>query len=147
MEPAREVSEDSTDSRTRMLHAIPALPVRDMERSVEFYRDKLGLTLDHVESGFAIFRRDEVQIHLWLASDEGWRTRPGSSPVVSGAESFIAGTASCQVQVEDVDGLYHRLHPLGIVHPNGQLTDEPWGTRDFGVTDPDNNLITFFERK
>lgn len=147
MGPAREVSEDTRDSRMRMLHAMPVLPVRILERSVEFYRDKLGLTLSYREDGFAIFRCDAVQIHLWVADDEGWRTRGGSSPVVSGAESFIAGTASCQVQVEDVDGLYRRLHPLGIVHPNGQLSDEPWGTRDFGVTDPDNNLITFFERK
>lgn len=147
MGSTREVSEDARDSGMRMLHAIPALPVKDMERSVEFYRDELGLTLGHREGGFAIFRRDAVQIHLWAATDEGWRTRGGSSPVVSGAESFIAGTASCQVEVEDVDGLYRSLHPLGIVHPNGQLSDEPWGTRDFGVTDPDNNLITFFKRK
>ncbi len=130
----------------RMLQAIPALPVNDMERSVEFYQGKLGLTLGHKESGFAIFRRDAVRIHLWAATDEGWRTRGGPEPVCSGAESFIAGTASFQVEVEDVDGLYRSLHPLGIVHPNGKLEDMPWGTRDFGVTDPDNNLITFFER-
>lgn len=147
MGPTHEASEDARDLGVRMLHAIPALPVKDLERSVEFYRDKLGLTLGHREYGFAIFRGDAVQIHLWVAADERWRTRGGSSPVVSGAESFIAGTASCQVQVEDVDGLYRSLHPLGIVHPNGQLSDEPWGTRDFGVTDLDNNLITFFERK
>lgn len=129
----------------RMLQAIPSFPVNDMERSVEFYRGKLGLTLGHRESGFAIFRRDAIEIHLWAATDERWRMRGGSEPVVSGAESFIAGTASFQVEVEDVDGLYRSLHPLGVVHPNGEISDEPWGTRDFGVTDPDNNLITFFE--
>jgi catechol 2,3-dioxygenase-like lactoylglutathione lyase family enzyme len=39
-----------------MLEAIPALPVRDMSRSVEFYREKLGFELVHREGGFAIFR-------------------------------------------------------------------------------------------
>ncbi len=129
----------------RMLHAIPALPVKDMGRSVAFYRDKLGFTLIHREDGFAIFHRDAVDIHLWAATDESWRTRGVASPVVSGAESFIAGTASCRVSVEGVNELHGVLHPLGILHPKGQITDTPWGTREFGVLDPDNNLITFYE--
>ena len=129
----------------KLLRSIPALPVRDMARSVEFYRDKLGFTLMHQESEFAIFRRDAVEIHLWAASDETWRTRPGPNPVVSGAESFIAGTASCRVEVEGVDELHQVLQPLGILHGNAPLRDQPWGSREFGVVDPDNNLITFFQ--
>ena len=66
--------------------------------------------------------------------------------VRSGAESFIAGTASCRVQVIGVDELHGELQPLNITHPNAQLADKPWGTREFGILDPDNNLITFFER-
>ena len=78
----------------RMLHAIPALPVSDIERSTVFYRDTLGFTLVHQEAGFAIVERDGVQIHLWAATEESWRTRSrDAAPVVSGAESFIAGTA------------------------------------------------------
>jgi catechol 2,3-dioxygenase-like lactoylglutathione lyase family enzyme len=131
----------------KMLHAIPALPVRDMERSVEFYRDKLGFTSVHKENGFAILSRDAVEIHLWAATDEDWRRRDNSRPVVSGAESFIAGTASCRVEVEGVDELHEKLRPLGILHPNAPLRDEWYGDREFGVLDPDHNLVTFFERK
>jgi uncharacterized glyoxalase superfamily protein PhnB len=65
--------------------------------------------------------------------------------VVSGAESFIAGTASCRVQLEDVDALHRVLHPRGVMHPNAQLDDKQWGTREFAVRDLDNNLITFYE--
>ena len=129
-----------------MLSAIPALPVRRTAQSVAFYREKLGFTVRHEESGFAILQRDAVEIHLWEAGDEGWHERGGESPVVSGAESFIAGTASCRVQVVGVDDLHGELEPRGILHPNGQLGDQPWGTREFAVLDPDNNLITFFER-
>jgi catechol 2,3-dioxygenase-like lactoylglutathione lyase family enzyme len=131
----------------KMLRTIPALPVRDMERSVEFYRAKLGFTLIHREEGFAIFRRDAAAIHLWAASDEAWRTRDGTAPVVSGAESFIAGTASCRVEVEGVDDLYRELRPLGILEADAQPCDQWWGSREFHVKDPDNNLVTFFENK
>lgn len=132
----------------RMLQAIPALPVRDMARSVEFYRDALGFAVLHRDTGFAILRRDAVDLHLWAASDEGWRARGGGAvPVVSGAESFIAGTASCRVAVRGVDELHHVLSPQGILHPNAPLRDRWYGTREFGVLDPDRNLVAFFERR
>ncbi|AJY75780.1 bleomycin resistance protein [Paenibacillus beijingensis] len=130
----------------KMLQAIPALPVRNVALSADFYRDNLGFTIVHQEDGFAVLLRNDVRIHLWAASDESWRARTASSPVVSGAESFIAGTASCQIGVEGVDELYHEIEPMGILHPRAKLSDRPWGVRDFGVLDPDNNLITFFER-
>lgn len=131
----------------RLLQAIPALPATDIARSAAFYRDQLGFTLDVLEDGFAILRRDGVEIHLWAASDESWRTRSGGSPVESGAESFLAGTASCRVGILGVDELYKDLEPRGIMHPNGHVQDTEWGTREFGVLDLEGNLITFFERE
>ena len=130
----------------KMLRAIPALPVSNIDRSVAWYRDVLAFTLAHHEGGFAILKRDDVELHLWAATDQRWRERPGeSSPVLSGAESFIAGTASCRVGVDDVDELYAELNQQ-IVHPNAKLHDESWA-REFGVLDPDRNLITFFQRR
>jgi catechol 2,3-dioxygenase-like lactoylglutathione lyase family enzyme len=87
----------------QMRAAIPALPVRNVELSIPFYRDVLGLTMRHQDGGFAIFHQDTVEIHLWQADDESWRTRTNSEPVCSGAESFIAGTASCRVAMSGVD--------------------------------------------
>lgn len=130
----------------RMLQSVPALPVRNIKQSINFYCDKLGFSLVHHEGGFAVLLCDEIRIHLWEASDESWRSRGNSSPVCSGAESFIAGTASCRIEVEGIDELYRRIQPLDILHPNAQLSDQWWGERDFGVTDPDNNLIGFFEK-
>lgn len=131
---------------TKLLQAIPALPVRDQEQGSAFYRDQLGFSVAFRDEGFTKLVRDEVEIHLWVANDERWQNRDGACPVVSGAESFIAGTHSCRIGVEAVDDLHRVLQPLGILHPNGQLEDMPWGTREFGVLDPDGNLITFFER-
>ena len=130
----------------KLLEARPALPVRDIERSTSFYRDRLGFTVRHQEAEFAIACRDAVEIHLWLANDDGWRERKGETPVVSGAESFIAGTASCRVRVTGVEALYEAFRPHGVIHNNAPLTTQPWGDRDFSIVDPDGNLITFFER-
>lgn len=129
-----------------MLSAIPYLPARDVETSIPFYRDVLGLTMRHHDEGFAIFQRDAIEIHVWQANDQSWQTRSQQEPVRSGAESFIAGTASCRIEVAGVDALYTHLQQHGVIHPNGQISDTPWGTREFGVSDPDNNLITFFEK-
>lgn len=106
-----------------MLHAIPALPVRDLKRSVAFYRDHLGFALAHGEAGSAVLRRDAVELHLWTAGDEAWRQRDALPPVLSGAESFLEGTASCRIAVTDVDALHEALQPLGVLHPNAPLRD------------------------
>jgi hypothetical protein len=34
-------------------------------------------------------------------------------PVRSGAESFLAGTASCRIEVAEVDAPFDELHPAG----------------------------------
>lgn len=130
----------------RMLQATPALPVKDIKRSIDFYCEKLGFSLGYHEGEFAVLLHNGVRlIHLWEASDESWRARISSTPVVSGAESFIAGTASCRIEVEGVDELYQQIQPLGILHPNAKLRNQWWGVREFGISDPDNNLIEFFE--
>lgn len=102
----------------KMLEAVPALPVSDMDTSIAFYRDTLGFTLVHEEEGFAVLGWDEVQVHLWHAYDEKWRRVGKPSPVVTGAESFLAGTASCRIGLDGVDDLYAKLVSHEIIHPN-----------------------------
>jgi catechol 2,3-dioxygenase-like lactoylglutathione lyase family enzyme len=126
---------------------IPALPVRDAVRAVEFYRDRLGFEVLHHEGGFAVVRRDGAEVHLWQAGDESWRERDGGeSPVQSGAESFIAGTASCRIAADDPDGLYEELRHNDVLHPVSRdgVTDTDYGTREFAALDLDGNLLSFF---
>ena len=126
----------------------PALPSRDIARSLDFYRDVLGFDVVHTEDGFAVLARDAARLHLWGATDESWLARTDwERPVVSGAESFIAGTASCRIEVAGVDELYASCSECGVVHPNGQIQDTDWGTREFGVLDPDGNLIGLHEAR
>jgi catechol 2,3-dioxygenase-like lactoylglutathione lyase family enzyme len=128
---------------------IPALPVRDAAAAASFYRDRLGFDVLHHDSGFAVVRRDEAVVHLWQASDESWRGRePGESPVCSGAESFIAGTASCRIATAGVDELYDELRASDVLHEVSKdgVEDTDFGTREFASLDQDGNLVTFFQR-
>jgi catechol 2,3-dioxygenase-like lactoylglutathione lyase family enzyme len=127
---------------------IPALPVRDAAAAVEFYRDRLGFRVLHHDGGFAVLGRDDAVVHLWQASDESWRERESDEqPVRSGAESFIAGTASCRILVEGVDELYDELRRSDVLHPVSKagVTETDFGTREFATLDRDGNLVTFFQ--
>jgi catechol 2,3-dioxygenase-like lactoylglutathione lyase family enzyme len=127
---------------------IPALPVRDAAAAVGFYRDRLGFEVLHHAGGFAVLCRDEAVLHLWEASDEAWRERlDPERPVCSGAESFIAGTASCRIVVDGVDELYAELSRSDVLHPVSKdgVDDTDFGTREFATLDRDGNLVTFFQ--
>ena len=129
---------------------IPALPVRDAATAVSFYRDRLGFDVLHEDEGFAVVCRDEAVLNLWQSSDERWRLRDDfrDRPVCSGAESFIAGTASCRIEVDEIDRLYDELRASGVLHPvsvDGP-GDTEFGTREFATLDEDGNLLTFFRR-
>ena len=127
---------------------IPALPVRDVPAAVAFYRDRFGFQARHEAADFAVLVRDDAALHLWGATDEDWRSRAdlAQRPICSGAESFLAGTASCRIEVADVDGLYAELQAAGVLHAVSrdgvQTTD--FGTREFATVDGDGNLVTFF---
>jgi catechol 2,3-dioxygenase-like lactoylglutathione lyase family enzyme len=132
----------------RVGRTIPALPARDVAASVDFYRERFGFEALHHENGFAVLGRDDAVVHLWQASDETWRKRDSiERPVRSGAESFIAGTTSCRIEVDGVDDLYDELRATNVLHPVSRegVEEMDFGSREFATLDPDGNLITFFE--
>jgi catechol 2,3-dioxygenase-like lactoylglutathione lyase family enzyme len=127
---------------------IPELPVRSIAAAVAHFRDRLGFTPLHVDDGFAVVQRDDARVHLWQATDRSWSEREDlrERPVHSGAESFLAGTASCRIETEDVDALYAELPATDVVHPVSRdgVTETGFGTREFATLDADGNLIEFF---
>lgn len=92
--------------------------------------------------------RDDAVLHLWGATDVEWRSREtlNERPICSGAESFLAGTASCRIEVADVDALFGELEREGVLHDvsHGGVDDTDFGTREFSTVDLDGNLLTFF---
>jgi catechol 2,3-dioxygenase-like lactoylglutathione lyase family enzyme len=131
-----------------LTQTIPALPVRSTAAAVGFYRERLGFDVLHHDGGFAVLARDDAVLHLWEADDESWRERESfDRPVCSGAESFIAGTASCRIRTEGVDDLYEELKAAGVLHRVSLqgVENTDFGTREFATVDLDNNLVSFFE--
>lgn len=130
--------------------ATPALPVRDVAAAVDHYVDRFGFEAVHIEDAFAVLGRGDVEMHLWGSTDESWRSREdlAEGPIRSGAESFLSGTASCRIEVTDVDTLFAELEPRGVLHPvaRGGVTSTDFGTREFATLDLAGNLLTFFER-
>lgn len=127
---------------------VPALPVASAEAAAAFYADRLGFATVHLADGFAVVRRDDAELHLWQADDAGWRERAdlAERPVCSGAESFLAGTASCRVRVDDVDALFAELAQVDVLHPVSRhaVNTTDFGTREFAVLDLDGNLLSFY---
>jgi len=133
----------------KMKKTIPALPVQDIKESIQFYTTKFGFTVRHRQDGFCILVRDEVEIHLWKSGDETWKTKGASlaaDPICSGAESFLAGTASCRIEVQGIDELFEEYKKQGVIYnPDKVVEEQPWGDREFPALDHHRNLLTFYE--
>jgi len=114
---------------TEFLTAVPVVPARDVELTAGWYRDELGFAVFHAERDYGIVGRGDAWIHFFGPS--------GIAPEAS--------ATSVRVGVEGIDELYAECRSSGIVHANAALADEPWGFREFSVSDLDGNLITFFE--
>jgi uncharacterized glyoxalase superfamily protein PhnB len=142
------MSSDDARAAAGLHRTIPALPVRDVRAAVAHLRTRFGFEAPHETDDFAVVVRDDAVLHLWGASDESWRSRDelAERPVRSGAESFLAGTASCRVEVDDVDGLFAELARAGVLHPASRdgVADTDFGTREFSTVDRDGNLLSFF---
>jgi len=127
---------------------VPALPVRDVRAAVAHYRERFGFGAPHETDDFAVVARDDAVLNLWGATDESWRSREdlAATPIRSGAESFLAGTASCRIEVADVDALFEELQAVGVLHPVSRdgVTTTDFGTREFATLDLDGNLLSFF---
>jgi uncharacterized glyoxalase superfamily protein PhnB len=115
----------------------PTLTVQDVERSLSFYRDQLGLEQD-------LGLRDETG-GLFLASVEVddtviMLTRADASTPQDPRRSGVRLTLLFE-RGHDIDALLQRLVAGGamVCAPIG---DRPWGHRDFTVFDPDGYHVT-----
>lgn len=104
---------------------VPELPVADVARAQQHYRDRFGFEIG------------------WLYPDQGIGAVSRGNTVLF----FRKRTGSFEPAVhwvysEDVDAAYQELQALGaeIADP---LETKPWGLRQFTVKDLDGNLFHF----
>jgi predicted enzyme related to lactoylglutathione lyase len=103
---------------------VPELPVIDVERAQEFYRNKLGFTIAWIDPSKTIgaVSKDEAVIFL------------GQQEKVSPNTLWIFA--------DDVDAMYQEFVAAGIsIHEH--IETKPWRIRQFIVEDLDGNRFIF----
>jgi len=106
----------------------PVLPVPDMAEAVEFYR-RLGFEVEQYDEGYAWVRTCGWEFfHLAHAPT----LDPGAS------------VAAAYVHVSDADEWHVAITAAaGDDAAIGGVVDQPWGMREFVVTDPAGNVVRF----
>jgi len=112
------------ESLTTIGQLVPELPVTDVERAQQHYRDTLGFEIGWLHEGeMGAVSRGKVAIFF----------RKRKPPFEAAVHWVFA---------EDIDATYNELKSLGanIVEP---LEKKPWGLRQFTVEDIDGNRFYF----
>jgi predicted enzyme related to lactoylglutathione lyase len=126
----------SWQTRTPQFHGMPqfqrAMPVLDcidMDRSIGFYKEKLGFSASvwGAPASFAILQRGTVTLALAL---------------VAFGEAAVSDNWAAYIYVADADALYDELTRLGVDIPDPPA-NQPYNCRDFVVEDPDGHMLSF----
>ena len=106
----------------------PSIYVRDMARSLEFYRDILGFSVAFTNGSpvsFAVLKQDAAYLHLSVRSED-------------------AGSCHTHIMVSGLDSFYDRLVGAGVLVRQPPKV-QPWGLRDIVLADIDGNTFEFAE--
>lgn len=115
------------------------LTVADVQRSLDFYSGKLGLTVAwNSVPAFAMIRHGEGTIGL-LALEEAKKEGVEASSPAQKAAMHVEFTT------DDLDGLYEELRGKGVVF-HQPPHDEPW-ERAMTAFDPDGYAVEFAQGK
>ena len=113
----------------------PVLLVADLDRSVAYYRDRLGFdcTIYGDPPNFATADREGATLLLALAEDSSrlvphWR--------------IVDKMWNVYIRCDDADAIYAEVQERGA-GIDYTIYDAPHGFREFGVQDPDGHDIAF----
>ncbi len=116
----------------------PVLLVRDVVRSAEYFKDKLGFDYELYGEPphFCIAQRDGIRIMLAKA-DAREKLIPHWKIVEKMWNAYF--------WVDDADALYEEFQKSGAII-DYTIYDTPWGTREFGIQDLDEHDIGFGQK-
>jgi catechol 2,3-dioxygenase-like lactoylglutathione lyase family enzyme len=103
---------------------VPELPVKDVEKAQEFYRDKLGFKIEwlYPTKTIGAISKDEAVIFL-RQQDDGF-------------------PSTHWVFADNVDEVYKELVDAGITITE-HIETKPWNIRQFTIEDLDGNNFIF----
>ena len=110
---------------------VVVLPVSDIDRSIEFYRDKVGFVLDHDT------RNEHMHVVQLTPPGSGCSIVIGDLPA---QQSMAPGSMkSLQLVVSDAAAARQQLVDRGVEASEISVFDERDGGTFFGFEDPDGN--------
>lgn len=117
-----------TESKPRFDQVVPVFHVRDLQASLAFYRDRLGLQL------------------AWT-----WEEPPIASLCAEGFQVMLkqvpadeVHAAEIYVEMSGIDAFHDALVAAGCPL-SVPLRDRPYRMRDLRIDDPDGNQLSFGE--
>ncbi|MGH1491206.1 MAG: VOC family protein [Acidimicrobiales bacterium] len=117
----------------KLISVHPVLNVRDVRESARWYA-QLGFAPlfadDDNDPKYGGIGRDNVEIHLQWHSAQEW-----SEGVDGNVYRFL---------VDDPDALWTEISEHTDLLHDRIVADTEWGTREFGLYDPDGNALFFY---
>ena len=119
------------------------LLVKDFKKSVEFYKDLLGIPISWYEEEmeYALFNNGETKIELL--------SQKAMTEVIGKENKLLHGEVQSnfllQFEVEDVDKTYNYLRENEIEFVTEPHDRKEWGSRIAHFRDPDKNLIEIYK--
>jgi uncharacterized glyoxalase superfamily protein PhnB len=126
--PAGSTTAGSDPFQGRTLSA--SLTVSDLQKSLSWYRDVVGFTVDQEHEREGVLRAVSLragEVRILLGQDDGAR---GSDRVKGEGFSLMITTG------QDIDGIARRIEEHGGMLESEPVTT-PWGARMFRLQDPD----------
>jgi uncharacterized glyoxalase superfamily protein PhnB len=129
---------NGSPSKATIVGVEPQLLVTDVEKSCEFYCDKLGFTLVFSYGKppyYAQVARDGARLNLRSVD------RPVTEPTVRDREELLSVSMTVATSAE-IKLLFVEFQSAGAAFRQ-TLKKQPWGAKNFIVEDPDGNLLLF----
>jgi catechol 2,3-dioxygenase-like lactoylglutathione lyase family enzyme len=122
----------------QLTRAIPVLFALDVQTSAEFFRDRLGFSIDFLHGHppfYGSVSRDGACVHLKFVHE----------PVLAVGAQDRDGFITAFIEVDNVKALFAEYVAAGVTFEQ-KLKTQAWGGRDFVARDPSGNTICFAER-
>jgi catechol 2,3-dioxygenase-like lactoylglutathione lyase family enzyme len=108
---------------------IPKLPYIDIDKTKDYYLNKLEFKLVNEYPDYLILQKDGIELHFFPF--------PSLEPRRSDFMIYLRID-------EGIETFYENLQEKGVaIHPNGKLTNQPWNQKEFSLLDPNGTLLTF----
>jgi hypothetical protein len=120
-------------NRAKLQNSTAVLLVGNIEPTMEWYK-KLGFTADYYPPGFAILRRDDVEI--FLQQQPNYKT-----PEDPGRKARHAWNV--YIVCDDVKGLYEEFSAMEGVTISRPLCQQEYGMMEFDVMDLNGYRLVF----